>query len=48
MKKAVKIRKPRTDDKLPWNIQFAVWDTLAVFVADQLNCFRCWQRNPAR
>jgi len=39
MKKAVKIRKPRSDDKLPWNIQFAVWGMPAVFVAHQMKLF---------
>ena len=46
MKKAVKIRKPRTDDKLPWNIQFAVWGTPAVFVAHQLKLFPLLAEKP--
>ena len=46
MKKAVKIRKPRTDDKLPWNIQFAVWGTPAVFVAHQLKLFPLLAERP--
>jgi O-methyltransferase domain len=46
MGKAVKIRKPRTDDKLPWNIQFAVWGTPAVFVAHQLKLFSLLAEKP--
>ena len=46
MKKAVKIHKPRTDDKLPWNIQFAVWGTPAVFVAHQLKLFPLLAEKP--
>src|SRR5229473_2113478 len=39
MQKTVKIRKPRVDDKIPWNIQFALWGTPAVFVAYQLQLY---------
>jgi len=39
MKKTGKVRKPRSDDKLPWNIQFAVWGMPAVFVAHQMKLF---------
>jgi len=39
MAKTVKMGKPRVDDKLPWNIQFALWGTPAVFVAYQLNLY---------
>jgi hypothetical protein len=46
MKKAIKIRKPRSDDKLPWNIQFAVWGTPAFFVAHQLKFFPLLAEKP--
>ncbi len=46
MNKAVKIRKPRTDDRLPWNIQFAVWGTPAIFVAHQLKLFSWLAEKP--
>jgi hypothetical protein len=37
--KPIKIRKPRNDDRLVWNIQFAVWGTPAVFVAHKLKLY---------
>ncbi len=46
MEKAVKIRKPPTDDELPWNIQFAVWGTPAVYVAHQLKLFSWLAEKP--
>jgi hypothetical protein len=36
MARPIKVRKPRNDDRLVWNIQFAVWGTPAVFVAHKL------------
>jgi hypothetical protein len=39
VKNAIKLRKPRVDDKLPWSIQFALWGTPAVFVAYQLKLY---------
>jgi O-methyltransferase domain len=46
MTKAIKIRKPRTDDKLPWNIVFAVWGAPAVLVAYQLKLFPLLAEKP--
>jgi hypothetical protein len=46
MAKTVKISKPRTDDKLPWNIQFALWGMPAVFVAYQLNLYALLAEKP--
>ena len=46
MPKAVKIRKPRTDDRLPWNIVQAVHGTPAVFVAYQLNLYALLAEKP--
>jgi hypothetical protein len=46
MQKTVKIRKPRVDDELLWNILFAVWGTPAVFVAYQLNLYALLAERP--
>jgi len=46
MQKTVKIRKPRVDDKIPWNIQFALWGTPAVFVAYQLQLYALLAERP--
>src|SRR6266436_6028853 len=46
MQKTVKIRKPRVDDKIPWNIQFALWGTPAVFVAYQLRLYALLAERP--
>lgn len=46
MEQAVRIRKPRTDDRLIWNIVFAIWGTPAVFVAYQLKLFSLLAEKP--
>lgn len=47
METTVKIRKPRTDDRLPWNILFAVWGTPASLVAHQLRLFSLLAEQPS-
>ena len=47
MEKPVKIRKPRTDDRLPWNIVTAIQGTPAVFVAYQLRLFSLLAGKPS-
>jgi hypothetical protein len=39
MEKPLKIRKPRTDDRLPWNVVAAIQGTPAVLVAYQLKLY---------
>jgi hypothetical protein len=46
MDKAVKIGKPCADDRLPWNIQFAVWALPPFFVAHQLKLFSLLAEKP--
>jgi len=47
MEKGVKIRKPRTDDRLPWNIVTAIQGTPAVFVAYQLKLYSLLADKPS-
>ncbi len=47
MAKTVKIRKPRTDDRLPWNIVSAIQGTPAVFVAYQLKVYSLLADKPS-
>jgi hypothetical protein len=46
MSKPIKIRKPRTDDRLPWNVVAAIQGTPAVLVAYQLNLFSLLAEKP--
>jgi len=47
MKSAFKLRKPRTDDRLPWNIVAAIQGTPAVLVAYQLKLYSLLADKPS-
>ena len=47
MKSAFKLRKPRTDDRLPWNIMAAIHGTPAVLVAYQLKLYSLLADKPS-
>jgi len=47
VEKPIEIRKPRTDDRLPWNIVSAIQGTPAIFVAYQLKLYSLLADKPA-
>jgi hypothetical protein len=47
VKNTLKLRKPRTDDRLPWNIVAAIQGTPAVLVAYQLQLYSLLADKPA-
>jgi hypothetical protein len=47
MEKAVKVRKPRTDDRLPLNIMAAIHGTPAALVAYQLKLYSLLADKPS-